>query len=179
MLEQRGDDRPLAELDANGDGCAPESGPELVGPIAEGRRGVGDDGALALGRAGSAKADVVLLVGPVDADERGERNGFLHGESSGTMRGRDMQSRTQRSQYGEPVARLSLSIRYGQRHTRRREAELVSIACSTLHIRRRWVHVSQPFSPEGEVMESGTVYPYRTLQLTRPSLAALLRVHAA
>ena len=65
------------------------------------------------------------------------------------------------------------------RHTRRREIELVSIACSTLHIRRRWVHVPHPFSPEGEGMESGTVHPYRTLQLTRPSVAALLRDLAA
>jgi hypothetical protein len=90
-----------------------------------------------------------------------------------------MQSRTQRRRYGEPVARLSLSIRYGQRHTRRREPELVSIACSTLNIRRRWVHVPYPFSPGREVMESGTVYPYRTLKLTKPSVAALLRGHAA
>jgi hypothetical protein len=28
----------------------------------------------------------------------------------------------------------------------RREVELVSIACSTLQIRRRWVHVQLPFS---------------------------------
>jgi hypothetical protein len=48
-----------------------------------------------------------------------------------------------------------------------------------LNIRRRWVHVPQPFSPRREVMESGTVYPYRTLKLTRPSVAALLRDLAA
>jgi hypothetical protein len=82
-----------------------------------------------------------------------------------------MRSRTQRRRYGEPVARLSLRIRHGQRHTHRREAELLSIACSTLHIRRRWVHVPHPFSPRREVMESGTVYPYRILQLTWPSVA--------
>jgi hypothetical protein len=58
--------------------------------------------------------------------------------------------------YGEPVARLSLSIRYGQRHTRRREAELMSIACSMLNIRRRWVHVPHPFSPRTEVMENAS-----------------------
>jgi hypothetical protein len=92
VLEKRGDDRTLAELDADGDGSAAKSGAELVGPITEGRWCVGDDGALPFGRAGSAE-------------------------------GRDMQSRTQRRQYGEPVARLSLSIRYGQRHTRRREPE--------------------------------------------------------
>jgi hypothetical protein len=91
-----------------------------------------------------------------------------------------MQSRTQRRQYGEPMqAAVPESIRYGQRHTRRRETELVSIACSTLNIRRRWAQVPQPFSPGREVMESGTVYPYRTLKLTWPSVAALLRGHAA
>jgi hypothetical protein len=67
------------------------------------------------------------------------------------------------------LQRQSLGIRYGQRHTRRREPELVSIACSTLNIRRRWVHVPHPFSPGREVMESGTVCPYRSLKLTWPS----------
>jgi hypothetical protein len=38
-----------------------------------------------------------------------------------------------------------------------------------LNIRRRWVHVPQLLSPGWEVMESGTVYPYRTLKLTWPS----------
>ncbi len=52
-----------------------------------------------------------------------------------------MQSRAQRRQYGEPVERLSLSIRYGQRHTRGLEAELVSVTRSTLHIRSPRVHV--------------------------------------
>jgi hypothetical protein len=47
----------------------------------------------------------------------------------------------------------------------------LSIACSTLNIRRRWVHVPHPFSPGREVMESGTVYPYLTLQLTVSSVA--------
>jgi hypothetical protein len=132
VLEQGRNDRSLTELDANGDGSAVKPAAKLVGPITEGSWRVRDDGALALSGARSAKADVVLFVRPVDADEGGERNGFLHGESSCTMRGRDMQSRTQRRRYGEPVARLSLSIRYGQRHTRRREAELLSIAGSRL-----------------------------------------------
>ena len=91
----------------------------------------------------------------------GEWNGFLHAERSCKMRGRDMQSRTQRRQYGEPVARLSLRIRCGRRHTLRREGELVSITCSALLIRRRWIHVPQSLSPVGEVMESGTVRPYQ------------------
>jgi hypothetical protein len=79
MLEERGDDRPLAELDANGDGSATKPGAEFAGPVTEGGWGTGNDGALALGGAGRAEADVVLPVCPVDADERGERNGFLHG----------------------------------------------------------------------------------------------------
>jgi hypothetical protein len=72
-----------------------------------------------------------------------------------------MQSRTQRSRYGEPVQRLSLSVRCGLRHTRRREAELVSITCSALQIRRRWVHVPHPILSIPEGMESGTVDPYQ------------------
>jgi hypothetical protein len=60
--------------------------------------------------------------------------------------------------------------RYGQRDTRRREPELLSIVCSTLNIRRRWVRVPHPFSPGRDAMESGTVYPYPPLQLTWPSL---------
>jgi hypothetical protein len=79
VLEQGRNDRSLAELDADGDGSAVKSGAELVGPVTESGWRVTDDGALALGGAGSAKADVVLLVGPVDADQGGKRNGVLHG----------------------------------------------------------------------------------------------------
>ena len=71
-----------------------------------------------------------------------------------------MQSRSQRRQYGEPVERLSLRIRCGLRHTLWREGKLVSIACSTLQIRRQGVHVSHPLSPDREIMESKTVHPY-------------------
>jgi hypothetical protein len=53
--EEGRNDRSLAELDADGDGSAGESGAELVGPVTKGRRGVRDDGALALGGAGSAR----------------------------------------------------------------------------------------------------------------------------
>src|SRR5450631_2963773 len=52
-----------------------------------------------------------------------------------------MQSRAQRRQYGEPVERLSLSVRYGQRHTRGLEAELESVTRSALQIRSPRVHV--------------------------------------
>jgi hypothetical protein len=145
-----------------------QSGHGACWPITEGSWRVRDDGALALVGASGAEADVLPSVRPVDADEGGERNGFLHGKTVGMMRGRDMQSRTQRSQYGEPGARLSSSVRCGQRHTRWREVELASMACSTLNIRRRWVHVPHPFSPGREGMESGTVYPYPTLKPTRP-----------
>ena len=85
---------------------------------------------MALGRCSSDRSlddsgardletDVVLAVGPVDADEGGELGRFfLHGDLLDLGSGRDMQSRAQRRQYGEPVERLSLSVRYGQRHTR-------------------------------------------------------------
>jgi hypothetical protein len=57
----------------------------------------------------------VLPVGPVDADEGGKRQRLLaHEESFRKIDERDMQSRTQRSRYGEPVVRLSLSVRCGQ-----------------------------------------------------------------
>jgi hypothetical protein len=52
-----------------------------------------------------------------------------------------MQSRAQRRQYGEPVERLSLSVRYGQRHTRGLETELVSVTRSALQVRSPRVHV--------------------------------------
>jgi hypothetical protein len=81
--------------------------------------------------AGNLEADVVLAVGPVDAYESGELGRFfLHGNLLDLGSGRDMQSRAQRRQYGEPVKRLSLSIRYGQRHTRGLESELVSVSRS-------------------------------------------------
>jgi hypothetical protein len=94
----------------------------------------------------------VLAVCPIDAGERCEL--FLHGASSRRIVGRDMQRRTQRSRHGEPVARLSLSVRCGHRHTRRPERELVSITCSGLKIRRRRVHVPRPILAISAGMES-------------------------
>ena len=58
-----------------------------------------------------------------------------------------MQSRAQRRQYGEPVERLSLSVRYGQRHTRGLEAELVNVTRSPLQIRSPRVHVPPSIIP--------------------------------
>ena len=58
-----------------------------------------------------------------------------------------MQSRAQRRQYGEPVERLSLSVRYGQRHTRGLEAELVTVTRSPLQIRSPRVHVPPSIIP--------------------------------
>ena len=75
-----------------------------------------------------------------------------------------MQSQTQRSRHGEPVVRLSLSVRCGRRHTRRREIELVSITCSGLQIRRRWVHVPHSILPILEGMESVDGTPMSGLQ---------------
>jgi hypothetical protein len=84
----------------------------------------------------------VLAVCPVDSDE-GSKPGrfFLHGDLLDLRSGRDMQSRAQRRQYGEPVERLSLSVRYGQRHTRGLETELVSVTRSALQVRSPRVHV--------------------------------------
>src|SRR6185503_4610629 len=80
--------------------------------------------------------------GPVDSDEGGELGRlFLHGDLLDLGSGRDMQSRAQRRQYGEPVRRLSLSVRYGQRHTRGLETELVSVTRSALQVRSSRVHV--------------------------------------
>jgi hypothetical protein len=143
MLEQSRNDRPSGELEAHGDRSSAESLSELVGPGLDGARAVLEDEPLAIVGAGNPEANVVLLVGPVDADEGGEGRYFslVHVVTSRTLGVRDMRNRAQRRQYGEPVLRLSLSIRYGQRYTRRRELELVSIACSCLHIRRRRAHV--------------------------------------
>jgi hypothetical protein len=90
-----------------------------------------------------------------------------------------MQSRTQRSRHGEPVARLSLSVRCGQRHTRWREVELLSITCSTLQIRRQRVHVPHSILPISEGMESVDGSPMSDVEAggvltTRSSIAALL-----
>ena len=76
--------------------------------------------ALPLRGAGDVEGEVVLSIGPVDADKRGELGGvLLHTNtiSWGKLPGRNMQSLAQRRQYGEPVKRLSLSVRYGRRHT--------------------------------------------------------------
>ena len=64
---------PWRELEADGDGRTGEAFAKLVGPGLDGRGPVLDDrAARALSDAGDAEADVVLLVGPVDADEGGE-----------------------------------------------------------------------------------------------------------
>ena len=83
--------------------------------------------------AGDLQTNVVLSVSPVDSDEGGELGHFfLHGDLLDLGLGRDMQRRAQRRQYGEPVERLSLSVRYGQRHTRGLEAELVNVTRSAV-----------------------------------------------
>jgi hypothetical protein len=58
----------------------------------------------------------VLLVSPVDPDEGSEVVVFLvvHVRKPRVRLGqRDMRNRAQRRQYGEPVRRLSLRVRYG------------------------------------------------------------------
>ena len=79
-----------------------------------------------------------------------------------------MQSRAQRRQYGEPVRRLPLSIRYGQRHTREIEAEFESIKCSPLHIRIPRVHVPPLFSQQSHESRIRNGVPIKPLQRTIP-----------
>ena len=115
---------------------------QLVGPVLDGLGAVLDDRELDGVSARDLEADVVLAVCPVDSDEGGELGHFfLHGDLLDLGSGRDMQSRAQRRQYGEPVKRLSLSVRYGQRHTRGLEAELVNVTRSPLQVRSPRVHV--------------------------------------
>jgi len=89
-----------------------------------------------------------------------------------------MQSQTQRRRHGEPVVRLSLSIRCGRRHTRRREVELVSITCSTLQIRRRWVHVPRSILPLAEGMESVGGRPMSDVSVPRRGRGILFILRA-
>ncbi len=123
---------PVRQLEADGDGTAAEALAQALCPGVDDGGSMLDDGELEVVGAGDLEANVVLAVGPVDADEGGE---LVLGS------GRDMQSRAQRRQYGEPVRRLSLSVRYGQRHARGLEAELVSVSRSALQIRSPRVHV--------------------------------------
>jgi hypothetical protein len=133
----------------------------------EGEFGVG--GVVLGAPGGGGRAVARRVLGWPSRCRRARRtNGFLHGESCGTMMGRDKQSRTQRRHYGEPVVRLSPSIRYGKGRTRGRETELVSIACSTLNIRRRWVHVPHPFCPGGKAWKAERSTRTSLLTLTRP-----------
>src|SRR5579872_1471675 len=79
VLEQCGDDGSLREFDTNSDGCAVEALAQTAGPGLYCGRAVLDDRQLARRRAWKAKADVVFLIGPVDANEGGEGGGiFLH-----------------------------------------------------------------------------------------------------
>ncbi len=68
------------------------------------------------------------------------------------------------------MKRLSLSIRYGQRYTRRRELELVSIACSGLLIRRRRAHVPRSTVALSNNHGKRNGSPVSGLQQTPPSL---------
>src|SRR5262249_6630706 len=68
---------------------------ELLGPSLDGARSMLEDKMLSLVLAGNPKADVVLLVGPVDADEGGEGGLFwlVHVQTSRNVGERDMPSR--------------------------------------------------------------------------------------
>ena len=82
-----------------------------------------------------------------------------------------MQRRAQRRQYGEPVERLSLSVRYGQRHTRGLEAELVSVTRSPLQIRSPRVHVPLRSSRLASGCPKWNGQPIPPLQRTVASVA--------
>ena len=115
VLEKGGDDGALGEFQSDRDGGPTETLAQLLGPFPDSSGAMLQDGALALLLPGDVQADVVLLVGPVDADESGKRQRHLaHEGSFRKIAERDMQSQTQRSRYGEPVVRLSLSVRCGQ-----------------------------------------------------------------
>ena len=124
--------------------------------------------------AGDLETDVVLAVGPVDSDEGGELGRFfLHGDLLDLGSDRDMQSRAQRRQYGEPVKRLSLSVRYGQRHTRGLEAELESVTRSPLQIRSPRVHVPLRSSRVAPGCPKWNSQPIKPLQRTGASVTSL------
>ncbi len=115
MLEKGGDDGALRKLQSDRDGSATETLAQLLGPLPDGDGAMLQDRALALLLSRDVQTDVVLLVGPVDADEGGKRQRHLaHEDSFRKIDERDTQSQTQRSRYGEPVVPLSLSVRCGQ-----------------------------------------------------------------
>jgi hypothetical protein len=115
VLEKRGDDGALSELQGDRDGGATETLAQLLSSLPDGDGAMLQNRAFALLLTRDVKADVVLLVGPVDADKGGNRQRHLaHEDSFRKIDERDMQSQTQRSRYGEPVKRLSLSVRCGQ-----------------------------------------------------------------
>jgi hypothetical protein len=81
VLEECRDDRAVGQLEAHGDATARETLAQLLGPVLDGPGAVLDDGEFDGICAGDLQADVVLPVGPVDADECGELGWiFLHGD---------------------------------------------------------------------------------------------------
>lgn len=77
------------------------------------------------------------------------------------------------------MKRLPLSVRYGQRHTRGRENELVSITYSPLQVRRPRVHVPLRVSGIIRATRKRNSPPIPSLQRTITSLASLGRLLAA
>ena len=75
-----------------------------------------------------------------------------------------MQSRAGRKQYGEPITAAFPEDSLRARHTRRLEAELVSISCSALLIRSLRVHVPPRFPRVSLILQkteiARTVQPY-------------------
>ncbi len=69
VLQQRGDDGPVLQLDRDGDGCSAEALAQPVEPGLQRDRAMLDDAALELVASRHLEAHVVLLVGPVQTDE--------------------------------------------------------------------------------------------------------------
>jgi hypothetical protein len=142
VLEEGRHDWAVGELETDGDAAAGEALAQLLGPVLDGLRAVLDHRELDGFGARDLQADIVLAVGPVDADECGELGDFfLHGDLLDLGSGRDMQRRAQRRQYGEPVMAAVPECSLRARHTRGLESELVSVTRSALQVRSPRVHV--------------------------------------
>src|SRR5262249_38551471 len=144
VFEECGNERSLFALQADREGPPRESRTQVRCPAANRSGSMLERESLELLRPCGAQANGVLLVGPVDSDPRSEtfvhRGGCGHGSSWSRLSSGACKARPRR-QYGEPVARRLLRIRWGQSRTRGLESKLASVTRSALHIRSPRVHV--------------------------------------
>ena len=98
----------------DGDGAAGETAAQLGDPSVQGLRFLLHHQVLDLGRAGRLQADIVLLIGPVQADPGddgvGKRSGMIHGKSSG-KRWENTLARSLHSPYSKVLTGRHLSMR--------------------------------------------------------------------